>query len=225
MSDESLDDLLSQLSTVSDDSTPQWAIVFMQCFKSVISVLHGQLNQNHDEIALLKQDNVKLTEEIDELKLKIDDQEQRSRNACLLVHGIDESEDENTNNLVKEVITGKLGISLSDIDIQRTHRLGPKRDNRMNTRSQNTRSQKSNPRPIIFRFGNFVKRTEVYNAKKKLKGKGIVITENLTKTRYKLYKATADKIGKGNTWTNEGRIMAKVNNSIISIRNLKDIEF
>ena len=54
------------------------------------------------------------------IKIQIDDQEQRSRNVCLFIHEINELEDEDMN-------TDSLGIALPDVNIQGTHRLGPKR--------------------------------------------------------------------------------------------------
>lgn len=221
MGDVNFDQLLIQLSTASEENAPPWAIIMMQCFKSLLILLQGDFNKNYDtQIQQLKQDKNELKNEIDLLKLKIDDQEQRSRNSCLLVHGIKESNGENTDALVEEVINDSLGIQLSDIDIQRSHRLGPKRND---SDRPNTRSQNSRPRPIIFRFGNLKKRNEVYYAKKKLKGKGIVITENLTKTRYTLFKATIEKLGQASTWTKDGRILAKIGSTIKQICSIDDL--
>ena len=57
----------------------------------MLQKLNNLYNQNHDEeIALIKQENLKLREEIDMIKTQIDDQEQRSRYVCLLIRGIDE---------------------------------------------------------------------------------------------------------------------------------------
>ena len=56
--------------------------------------------------------------------------EQRSRNQCLLIHGVDETADENTDEAAIEVFNEKLGFNLNLDDIQRSHRLGPKRNAR-----------------------------------------------------------------------------------------------
>ena len=46
----------------------------------------------------------------------------------------------------------------------------------------------------------------VFDAKKKLKGSRTVITENLTKERYELYRKCIDTYGRDKTWTLDGRI-------------------
>ena len=46
----------------------------------------------------------------------------------------------------------------------------------------------------------------VYNVKKKLKGTGTVVSENLTKERYALYKKCLIKFGRENVWTSDCRI-------------------
>ena len=84
-------------------------------------------------------------------------------------------EGEDTDTLIHEVIADSFGIALPDVDIQRTHWLGLKRNVRRNTLSVNTRCQKSYSRPIIFRFENLIKRNEVFYAKKILKEKELLL--------------------------------------------------
>ena len=63
----------------------------------------------------------------------------------------------------------------------------------------------------------------IFYSKEKLKGKGIVITESLTKFRYNIYREALTKFGKGNVWTNEGRILTKINNKIHSFTTLQEL--
>ena len=97
--------------------------------------------------------------EIVNLNEKIDDLEQRSRNSCSLIHGFDELEGEETDSIALGIIRSKLDISVGELDIQRSHRLG----------APNKRSLRSNmrkaPRPIIVRFTYYKKRQEVYKSK------------------------------------------------------------
>ena len=107
-----------------------------------------------------------------------------------------------------------MGLSHITIDdIQRSHRLGPK------SQGRSTRNNRPRSRPIIVRFLNYRRRREVFKNKKNLKGQQISITENLTKKRYTLLKAAIDVHGFGNVWTDEGRVLAKVNNRIIIINS------
>ena len=73
------------------------------------------------------------------------------------------------------------------------------------------------PRPIIVRFTYCKKRHEVYRSKTKRNGQGIVISENLTQNRYKIYQAAIAKFDRKAVWTSDGRVFAKVNGKIIII--------
>ena len=46
----------------------------------------------------------------------------------------------------------------------------------------------------------------MYRAKRKLKGSKIVITEHLTRRRYKLFKLAKEAFGVRNVWTLDGKI-------------------
>ena len=69
------------------------------------------------------------------LKARLDDHEQRGRNMCLLVHGVEETDDENTDNVVINIIKCNLEIELLKDDIVRSHRLGPPKKLHCQTRS------------------------------------------------------------------------------------------
>ena len=159
-----------------------------------------------------------MANELHRLEARIDDNEQRNRNNCLLIHGIEETENTDTDKSVCEVINNEIGIALSPSAIHRSHRLGPPKSHR------NTRSNKVNPQPIIFRFVNFKKRQEVFYSKRKLKGKLFSLSENLTPTRYKLLKDAQAKFGIGKVWTTEGRVITKINNRSVTINNYEDLQ-
>ena len=90
----------------------------------------------------------------DSIKLheSVDDKEQRNRNSCLLLHGVEENANDNTDGLVRSVINKDSGINIKLDDIERSHRLGPIKNRR------NLRSTKNISRPIIMRFNYFRKR-------------------------------------------------------------------
>ena len=72
----------------------------------------------------------------------VDRQEQYSRRNCLLVHGIAETNDENTDGLVLKKINEKLDVEITENEIDRSHRIGRKKD-----------GQK--PRPIIAKITRY----------------------------------------------------------------------
>ena len=214
----SCDPLLLKLNAINDPNMPQWALVLVECFKGVITILHDIKESNHvnDEV---KAENVKLNNEIVILNEKIDDLEQRSRNSCLLIHGVDEQSGENTDSIASNIIKDRLNVSIDELDIQRSHRLGPP-DSKRPLRSNKNKA----PRPIIVKFTNYKKRKEVFSSKKKLKGLGIVISENLTSNRYKIYQAAISKFDRKNVWSNEGRIFVNNNGNIVVISRLDDLD-
>jgi hypothetical protein len=228
-----LNTLITDLDTVTDtdDNTiPQWARVLIKSMKGLLTVI-----KNYDELSLrveilesnkavcensstlLTQENIRLNELIQKLEVRIDDHEQRSRNACLLIHGVEESGEENTDDVALKIMNNELGFKFEKYHIQRSHRLGVKKQ------ARNTRSNKVNPRPIIIKFTNYCDRRAVFVSKKKLKGQPISISENLTKTRYVLLKAATLKLGKGKVWSNDGRIMTKMNDRYINISSIEDL--
>ena len=99
---------------------------------------------------LLTVENKRLNDDFIKHHESVDDEEQRNRNLCLLMHGVEENADEKTDDLVLSVINKDLGNMRLD-DRERSHRLGP-----FNNR-QNLRSTKNISRPIIIRFNSFRK--------------------------------------------------------------------
>ena len=59
-----------------------------------------------------------------ELENKIDRQEQYSRQNCILIHGIAENKEENTDQQTIDFINENLDIKIDEIDIDRFDRIG-----------------------------------------------------------------------------------------------------
>ena len=147
------------------------------------------INGLQNEVSFLK-------ERIDLLEKKSDDSEQYSRKNCLLVHGVEEQEQENTDNIVLNVIKEHLDIELLVKDFDRSHRFGKS-------------NSKSKRRPIIVKFISYNDRRAIFNNKKRLKGTGISITESLTAERMRKLKSARDQFGFSNVRSIDGRIMYK----------------
>ena len=144
----------------------------------------------------LKNEVRSLKERIDLLENKSDDSEQYSRRNCLLVHGVEEQEQENTDNIVLNVIKEHLDIELSVKDLDRSHRICKS-------------NAKSKRRPIIVKFISYNDHSEIFNNKKRLKGTGVSITESLTAERMRQLKIARDQFGFKDVWSIDGRIMYK----------------
>lgn len=217
-----LDDLLNRLSKVKDDGKPDWAKLLFDCFQGVITALKENIS-SVAEINNLKDEIVELKDEIKSLQKSNDDNEQRGRNNCLIIHGYEEKEKEDTTSIVCDVISKELGITITPQDIMNSHRLG-KRKLIPSENQRSTRASKVLPRPIIFRLTYFQKRLEIYGNKRKLKGKNLLITENLTAKRFSILKSAVEKFGKNNVWTNQGRIITKLNNKYFSFSTMDELQ-
>ena len=140
--------------------------------------------------------------EVKNLEKKADDQEQYSRRNCLLIHGLTETKTEDTDEMVLDVINNKLNIEMSQISIDRSHRLGKRK------------GPGQKPRAIIVKFTRYKDRHHVFRNKKLLKGTGISVTESLTVKRMEHLKKAREQHGFGNVWTLDGKIMFKGNLAI-----------
>ena len=86
--------------------------------------------------------------------------------------GVKESQEESTNKIVLDIFLNNLGVRLDLSEIDRFHKLGPKKTDQ----DGNVTS-----RPIIIKFISHRSRQIVFKVKKKLKDSGYSIFENLTK--------------------------------------------
>ena len=156
----------------------------------------------------LEKENNRLRERLDSLEDHVDEMEQHGRNVNLILKGIPEAvadernreQREDTTKKFVEALNQHLGNEnkLSPADIARSHRLGK------------PRGQGANPRPIIARFALETKKMDIFRSKRKLKGKGISLAENLTASRAALYQEACKQMDYKNVWTWEGRIFAKI---------------
>ena len=82
-----------------------------------------------DEIIKTMQGRIDtLSGKIDSLKIHLDDQCQYSRRNCLIIHGLKESNSEKTDDLAIKNLKEHIGTSLTSADIDRSHRLGKKKE-------------------------------------------------------------------------------------------------
>ena len=117
-----------------------------------------------------------LTERSKVLEESIDQLVQYSRRNCLLIHGMEENSNEDTDKLVLNIINNDLGIDLTEVAIDCTNRI------------EDPKKKKKKVPPIIVKFVRHYDRKEVFSKKKYLKGKGISIPESLTSFRMKKLK-------------------------------------
>lgn len=132
-------------------------------------------------------------------KSKTDDLEQYQRRNNIRVFGIPESRGEDTDQLIVKLCQEKLDVDLPVSAICRSHRIGVKSQQEQSTDQQRHR-------PITVRFVSYRDRRRVFEQKKKLKGSGLVIREDLTATRLEVLRKAVSMFGVRNTWTVDGRV-------------------
>ena len=177
---------------------------------------HGRrIEQMEGEVHTLGCENIQLKtnlksheDQIDDLlgnleatSMALEDQLQYSRRNCLVVTGVPEKKGvEDTDETIKSFAADKLGLEITDMDIDRTHRLG--------------RRQGTKPRPIIVKFVRYNLRRKFMKQRKKLKGQGIGIQELLTPFAEHLLGKAQDLSSKApwlkKVWTWDGRIVCLV---------------
>ena len=123
-------------------------------------------------------------------------QEQYSRRNCFLIYGLKEEEKESPDDRVLKLFREELNEEIFLVDLDRTHRIGMKRDS------------SSKPRPVIVKFAWYNICEKVFKSKKKLKGK------NISSTGYQksVLNEAREKFGFKNVCTYDGRILYKDNN-------------
>ncbi|CAB4002485.1 Hypothetical predicted protein [Paramuricea clavata] len=139
---------------------------------------------SHEQLDL-KQKQQELTGKVQQLetemesnKLKfmdeVDNINQYGHRNCLLVHGVTEAPQENTDDTVIDIFKSKLNVDITKQDLDRSHRLRSRRQNF------------NRPRPIIIKFCSYNRRAEIFRIKRHLKNTGITISESLIAHRQHL---------------------------------------
>ena len=129
--------------------------------------------KKEEKINELEEKTRKMDKNINDLNRVIDRQEQYSCRNCILLHGVKENENEDTDTVETETLNELLQEKLTDIDIDRSHRIG-----RLKKGKQT--------RPIIIKFARYNTRNRVFKNKKKLKDTGVSITKSLTQKRIQM---------------------------------------
>ena len=117
-----------------------------------------------------------MNKKVQNLEIEIDKHEHYSRRNCLLVHGIVETDDEDTDDLVIETISKKVNIEISPVDLDQMHKIGKKKVGQ------------NKPRPIIVKLSGYNVRKKNFSNKKTLKRSNLSITESLASKRMEFIK-------------------------------------
>lgn len=148
------------------------------------------------EIKLMKKKYTEHDSTLEDIKIKLDDQEMQDRDRNIVVEGLKEESREG----VTQELNDLLGTELTADEIDTTYRLKPKIE---------IRNAKPKTR-IIFKH-KFTK-SEVVKEKTKLKGKDIWVNDDLTQLRSRLAYEARQAVKGGlveKTWVHDGKIFLK----------------
>jgi len=195
-----------------------------------INAIQDSVNTLCAKVAKLEKQNMekdwkiaKLEGEIAKLKTKQDDEEQYSRRNSVRISGIEETANEDTDTKVLSIINKELKLTdVTNEDIDRSHRVGPKSNERH--------------RSILVKFRSYREKALVLKHSKHLKARNkncadvkdrIYINEDLT-TRRAFLAREARKLAKDglldDTWTYDGRILIKdLKGLITQISSIDDL--
>jgi hypothetical protein len=161
-----------------------------------LEAAHQQIDSLRSEVSSLRNQLQKKDEEIHE---RVDNLEQYQRRNNLRIFGIPETQGEDTDLLVVDLFKNKLKLDIDVSHIERSHRVG--RERTVPEGGPQTR-----PRAIIVKMSSYRYRRLVYESKRRLKGTGVVVREDLTRRRTEMYNRAVDKHGFQRVWTTDGRI-------------------
>ena len=125
----------------------------------------------------------------------LDRQEQYSRRNCPLVHGVEENNNEDTDQEIIKIVKNNFGEEITIHDIDRTHHLGKRK------------LDKNVPQPIIVKFTGYNVCYKIFKSKKKLKGKTVSITEIIRMRRVVELKTAREMHGFKNAWSQDSKIL------------------
>lgn len=151
---------------------------------------------------------------LDQVKQRVDNNLQWTYRNRLLVYGISESNNENKNSLLEQVvnIVNKTMKNKSDeirsADISDCYRYGKVNVNK--------------PRPVVIEFVRVLKRGLVFMNKSAFKGTKIVISEFLTKTKHALFREARKQHGK-DCWTVNGNVYVNVNGGKRMVKDISEL--
>lgn len=158
--------------------------------EGMITKYEDSINKCNEQISALKVENQALQ---NDLNNKIDTLEQYSRRNNIRIYGIQETAEENVEEITADFLRNKLNMKVGENYFERCHRVGPKQANKS--------------RPILVKFLTYKFKADVYRSKSKLKGSKFLIKEDLTGRRVTCLKTLIGKYGYRKVWTSDGNIM------------------
>ena len=143
----------------------------------------------------------------------MDELEQYGRRQNLRIHGIPESANESTDEMILSLANDKMKVvpPLKLEEIQRSHRVG-----------KSLPQNQGKPRPILVRFGGYRSRAKLgqRECRARLRGSGVYLSEDLTRQRATLAWQARKAKRDGHildTWVHDGKVLSKNKNGLVTV--------
>ena len=162
-----------------------------------VAKMEGTILDLHSELSRVKTENKALKERITDVESEMNRIEQYDRRRNVRVFNMKENRGESFDGRTKmccDLFT-EIGVPTKETDVEAVHRIGLATEGRT--------------RPIIVRFSNRQQRDKVMANRRKLKGRGVAISEDLTTANYLLERAAYKHSATNATWTSNGNVFAK----------------
>lgn len=167
------------------------------------------LDKKEAQVQSLTTSMKSLGSKIEAFESRANDLEQYSRRNSVRVFGVPETSKESTDDLVLKVVSEHLSCPMTKANIDRSHRSGkPRTDDK--------------PRPILVKLSSHRMKAELMKERRKLKGSGISIQEDLTSLNHKILIKLATHPKVEAAWSIDGRVMAalKTNEEGVQVKKL-----
>lgn len=185
----------------------------------ITQTIVSTLKENYEKrIKTLEDENVSIKSKLQKLEemnkniiAKYDKFDSTLKRKSLRIYGLKETKNENCSKMTLELVTKKMEIEIENNNIESCYRVGKYDPNKV--------------RPIFVKFVRLDVKRQIFKNKRKLKGTGIVIREELTKEKLEIVKAALNRIGnEGNVWTDNGNVFGKIGDLVIRIDSKNDLD-
>ena len=163
------------------------------------------------KIAGIERENKELKEQFLQQSYKLEELNQYGRKNNVKVYNLPErwrgNKGETGNDTMHNVLTlinRDLGLNLDRSQIQIAHRIGERKSG-------------GKERSIIVKFVRREDRDLVIKSRKRLKGKGIVIADDLNPFFASIFYELRQNVGKFNVWSDQGQIFVKLGGSVSKV--------
>ena len=180
---------------------------FLRVLREIIAaeverVFSEKVNRMEEQVIALEEENRRLLEKCESI-------EQYSRRSNIRINGLQQGTEKDMEKRVLKFFQDKLEVDVPSENVDRCHHVGKPKDGRQG---------------IIVRFSNYKCRQLVITKRRLLKGTGITVTEDLTSSRYKLYRYAVAKFDMRSVWTSDGNVTVCIKNKKHRVFSETDVD-